>query len=94
MAKVRNRPRTPPRVHGCGHLGISVTETASRLGISRVTLRRVLNGRAGISPSLAIRLERAGVGTARGWLAMQSAFDLAFERARGLPNVRPLTAAA
>ncbi|MCL2482488.1 MAG: HigA family addiction module antitoxin [Propionibacteriaceae bacterium] len=75
-------------------LGLSVTEAASRLGVSRVTLSRVLNGRAGISPSLAIRLERAGVGTARAWLAMQSAFDLAAERVTGLSTVRSLSAAA
>ena len=54
-------------------LGLSVGEAASRLGISRVTLSRVLHGHARISPNLAVRLEEAGVGTARAWLAMQSA---------------------
>ena len=37
-------------------LGLSVTETAGRLGMSRVALSRVLNGRAAISPDLAVRL--------------------------------------
>ena len=43
-----------------------------------------------ISPNLAVRLEEAGVGTARTWLAMQTAHDLAAERATGSHNVRPL----
>lgn len=73
-----------------GELGLSVSEAASRLGVSRVTLSRVLHGHARISPNLAVRLEEAGVGTARAWLAMQSAFDLAAERAAGVPAVRRL----
>lgn len=75
-------------------LGLSVGEAASRLGISRVTLSRVLHGHARISPNLAVRLEQAGVGTARAWLAMQSAHDLATERAAGLPKVTPLAPVA
>lgn len=71
-------------------LGLTVGEAASRLGVSRVTLSRVLHGHARISPNLAIRLEQAGVSTARAWLAMQSAYDLAVERAAGLPTVTPL----
>jgi addiction module HigA family antidote len=71
-------------------LGLSVGEAASRLGISRVTLSRVLHGHARISPNLAVRLDEAGVGTARAWLAMQSAHDLAAEHAAGVPNVRKL----
>lgn len=73
-----------------GELGLSVSEAASRLGVSRVTLSRVLHGHSRISPNLAVRLEEAGVGTARAWLAMQSAFDLAAERAAGVPAVRRL----
>ncbi len=71
-------------------LGLGVSEAASRLGISRVALSRVLHGHARISPNLAVRLEEAGVGTARAWLAMQTAYDLAAERATGSPKVRPL----
>lgn len=70
--------------------GLSVSEAASRLGISRVTLSRVLHGHARISPNLAVRLEGAGVGTARAWLAMQAAHDLAAERAAGTPTVHRL----
>lgn len=71
-------------------LGLSVSEAASRLGVSRVTLSRVLHGHARISSNLAVRLEEAGVGTARAWLAMQTSYDLARERAAGVPTVRPL----
>ncbi len=74
-----------------GDLGLGVTEAASRLGISRVALSRVLHCHARISPNLAIRLEEAGVGTARAWLAMQTAHDLALEKAAGTPTVRSLT---
>jgi addiction module HigA family antidote len=71
-------------------LGLSVGEAAERLGISRVTLSRVINEHARISPNLALRLEAAGVGTARAWLAMQTARDLADERFAGTPKVRKL----
>lgn len=60
-------------------LGLSVVEASARLGVSRVTLSRVIHGHAGVSPNLAVRLERAGAGTARAWLAMQANYDLARE---------------
>lgn len=71
-------------------LGVSVSDAAERLGVARVTLSRVINERARVSPNLALRLEAAGVGTARAWLAMQTACDLAEERAAGIPKVRRL----
>lgn len=71
-------------------LGLGVADAASRLGISRVALSRVLHCHARISPNLAIRLEEAGAGTARAWLAMQTAYDLARERAKETHEVRPL----
>jgi antitoxin HigA-1 len=77
-----------------GELGLSVGDAAARLGISRVTLSRVLHGHARLSPNLAVRLEQAGAGTARAWLAMQTAYDLASERAGGLPVVQPLDTVA
>jgi len=57
-------------------LGLSVTEAADRLAMSRVALSRVLNCKAGISPDLAVRLERAGASTAQAWIAMQANYDL------------------
>lgn len=73
-----------------GELELSVSDAAARLGVSRVTLSRVLHGHARVSSNLAVRLEEAGVGTARSWLAMQLAYDLALERAKGLPKVEKL----
>ena len=70
-------------------LGLSVTDAAERLGMSRVALSRVLHGRAAISSDLAVRLERAGVGSARAWLAMQVNYDLARAMEREQPEVRP-----
>ncbi|MDR1685680.1 MAG: HigA family addiction module antidote protein [Desulfovibrio sp.] len=75
-------------------LGISVKEAAERLGISRVSLSRVLNGKAGISPDLAVRLERAGISTARAWLAMQANYALAQAAKNPQPVVRPFCAPA
>ena len=57
-------------------LGLSVTEAARRLGVARHTLSRVLNGHAGISPEMAIRLEKAGWSNAEFWLRRQTAYDL------------------
>lgn len=61
-------------------LGITVTDAAAQLGVTRAALSRVLNGRAGISPEMALRLERwLGIehgGRAGVWLGMQSAHDL------------------
>ncbi|TVP59561.1 MAG: addiction module antidote protein, HigA family [Halomonadaceae bacterium] len=71
-------------------LGLSVKETAERLGMSRVALSRVLNGRAAISPDLALRLEMAGVSTARAWLGMQVNYDLAQARQHSQPPIRAL----
>jgi addiction module HigA family antidote len=58
-------------------LEIDVTLAAKRLGIARSTLSRVLNGRSGISPTLAMRLEKAGVSTARFWMTLQANYELA-----------------
>ncbi|MEY4270639.1 MAG: hypothetical protein RLZZ58_1855 [Pseudomonadota bacterium] len=74
-------------------LGLGVTEAAQKLGMSRVALSRVVNGRAGISPDLAIRLEQAGVSTARFWMGLQSNYDLATALAHRQPPVQKLMAA-
>ena len=52
-------------------LGITVTDTAKALGISRKTLSTILNGRAGISPEMAIRLSKAFDTSAESWLNQQ-----------------------
>ena len=60
--------------------GWSVTETARRLGMSRVALSRVLNGHARVSVALALALERIGWSDAEHWVRMQAIYDLAQER--------------
>ena len=71
-------------------LGIEVTEAAHRLGMSRSSLSRVINGRAGISPDLAVRLERAGVSTARFWMTLQTNYELSLAEQRQQPKIIPL----
>ena len=61
-------------------LNLTVTEGAVILGVARHTLSRVINGQAGISPDMAIRLEKAFGGSADTWLRLQSAYDLAQAR--------------
>ena len=61
-------------------LGLSVTEGARVLGVARHTLSRVLNGRAAVSPEMAIRLEKAGWSSAEFWLRRQTSYDLAQAR--------------
>ena len=58
-------------------VGLSVTEGARVLGVARHTLSRVINGRSGISPEMAIRLEKAGWSNADHWMRLQTAYDLA-----------------
>lgn len=58
-------------------LGLTITDAAKSLGVTRQTLTRVIHGHCGISPEMAIRLEKMGWGPARTWLAAQTAFDLA-----------------
>ena len=57
-------------------LGLSVTDAAKGLGVTRKALSELLNGHAGVSPEMAIRLERAFGSTAETWLRMQLAYDL------------------
>ncbi len=63
-------------------LGLSVTDAAKALGVTRQSLNNVVNGKAGISPEMALRLDKAFGGTAEGWLALQCAYDLAQARKR------------
>ena len=75
-------------------LGLSVTEAAEALGVSRKTLSAILNGRAGISPEMAIRLGKAFGTTPESWLNQQMHYDLWVARQRSLDiKVRKLSAA-
>jgi addiction module HigA family antidote len=58
-------------------LGLTVTEAARVLGVSRQALNNLVNEKAGISAEMAVRLAKAFGSTAETWLRMQVAFDLA-----------------
>ena len=62
--------------------GLTVTQAAARLGCTRQALSRLLNGKAGISPSMALALERMGWSNASYWMRLQAAYELAQERRR------------
>lgn len=62
--------------------GWTVTECAAELGVSRITLSRLLNGRAGVSTGMALALERIGWSNADHWVRMQGSYDLAQARLR------------
>ena len=70
--------------------GLSVTEFAKRLEVSRVALSRVVNGRAAVSAELAIRLAAALGGSAESWLRMQVSYDLWQAQRKRRPKIRPL----
>ena len=68
-------------------LGLSVAKAAEVLGVARHTLSRLMNGHAAISPDMAIRLEKAGGGSADFWLSRQTPCDLAQAR-KGEDRIR------
>jgi addiction module HigA family antidote len=71
-------------------LDIGVTEAATQLGVSRVALSRVINGRAAISADMAIRLEAWMNGpTAESWVRMQAEYNLWQARQKPRPNIKP-----
>jgi len=72
------------------YLGISVKEAAERLDVSRATLSRVINCKAKMNSDLALRLELAGISTARALLAMQANYDLFQAKKLPKPHVRAL----
>ena len=61
-------------------LGLSISEGAKILGVTRQALNNVITGRSGISPEMAIRLTKAFGSTEETWLRMQLAYDLAVAR--------------
>src|SRR5881396_4425350 len=63
-------------------LGLTVTQAAAALGVSRKTLSAILNGRAGVSPEMAVRLSIAFDTSAESWLRQQLQYDLAQAEAK------------
>ena len=76
-------------------LGLSVTGAAKKLGVSRKQLSDVVNGHSGISPQMAIRLDKAFGGGANTWYRLQAAYDLAqaMKQADQIKVERPSTVA-
>jgi len=75
-------------------LDLTVTETAEALGVSRKTLSAILNGRAGISPEMAIRLSKAFGTSPESWLNQQMQYDLwQAEKTAGEIKVKRLSVA-
>jgi antitoxin HigA-1 len=90
------------RMHNPAHPGtvlreylgdVTVTEAASRLGVTRAALSRILNGNAGISADMALRLEQALGTRAEMWLEMQIKYELWQASQRPRAQVTPLHAA-
>ena len=61
-------------------LGLSITDAAAALGVTRNTLSELVNGKRGISPEMAVRLAKVFGGTEEGWLVQQAQYDLAHVR--------------
>lgn len=76
-------------------LSLTVTDAARQLGVTRAALSRVINGKAAISPEMALRIENwLGVengGRADLWIAQQAAYDLWQARQAGMPSVQRAT---
>jgi len=58
-------------------LGLTITDAAGALGVTRNTLSELINEKRGISPEMAVRLSRVFGGTEEGWLVQQAQYDLA-----------------
>jgi addiction module HigA family antidote len=74
--------------------GITVTDAAARLGVTRVALSRVLNGVAGISAEMDLRLSKALNTTPGSWYGMQANYDMWQAQKTFRGKVRPIRAAA
>lgn len=61
-------------------LGLTITEAAAALGVTRNTLSELVNGKRGISPEMAVRLSKVFGGTEEGWIVQQAQYDLAHVR--------------
>jgi len=62
-------------------MGLTITDAASALGVTRTTLSELAIGRRGISPEMAVRLSKVFGGGAENWLVQQARYDLAHVRA-------------
>jgi len=83
----RDRVKVPPHPGGfvlrqcIEPLGLSITQAAAALGVTRTTLSELVNEKRGISPEMAVRLSKVFGGSAESWLVQQAQYDLAHVRA-------------
>jgi len=73
---------------------LTVTEAAQRLGVTRATLSRILNGASGISADMALRLSAALGTSAEMWLNLQNQYDLWQARQKERPEITPFNQTA
>jgi len=94
--RMHNPPHPGEVLHDTvlGDGGITVSEFARKLGVSRVALSRVVNGRAAVSADMALRLAASLGGSAESWLRMQTTYDLWRASKKRRPKVEPLKLAA
>lgn len=74
--------------------GHNITQVAKHIGVSRVTLSKILNCRTGITADMSLRLSAALGTNPSFWLDMQSNYDMSQARKRKRPRIRPLKIAA
>jgi len=94
MSRMHNPPHPGEVLRDTVLAELSVSDFARRLGVSRVALSRVINGRAAVSAEMAIRLSAALGGSAESWLRMQAAYDLWRASRKRRPKIAPLKLAA
>jgi antitoxin HigA-1 len=72
--------------------GLSVTKAAEILGVERITLSKLINGKSGISPEMAVRLSMALETTSQMWINMQAMYDLIkAEKKRKKLKIKPIS---
>ena len=88
MTRMKNSPHPGRSIRDAclEPLGLTVTEGAKALGVTRATLSNLVDGRAGISPEMAIRPAKAFGGSPETWLKLQMQYDLAQAEARSSPQ--------
>lgn len=89
-----HNPAHPGRILGHYLTGRSVTDVARHLRITRPTLSRLLNGKAGVSAEMALRLAEAFATEPDFWLRLQLQYDLAVAQKRRRARIKPLPAIA
>jgi antitoxin HigA-1 len=70
--------------------GLTITQSAEALGVTRNTLSELVNGKRGISPEMAVRLSKVFGGNAESWLVQQAQYDLAHVRADRMMKLKRL----